>query len=276
MPKLRNWAPLAELVFKLRGRFVPYRGLLLGAVDIGAWAFAFVTTMRINLGPSTGADGLGPLIGFAVVIAAAQIIVGRAFGLYQGRFRVGVYDEALAMAYTWVAVIVASSGLELAVARDGWLPETPILFRASVALALMAVARISWRAAIERSMRPGAEGRERVVIFGAGEAGYLITRGMLTDPASKAVPVALLDDDPSKARRTFMGVRVEGTLDELEAVAKRHDASLVVIAIPAAPSSLIVKVVELARRADIEVRTLTRASTTSHKQNCSCADGSRG
>ena len=83
---------------------------------------------------------------------------------------------------------------------------------------------------------------------------------MLTDQNSRSLPVALLDDDPSKSRRSIMGVRVAGTLDDLDHVATSHDADLVVIAIPSATSALIQRVVTTARQAGIEVRTLPSTS----------------
>ncbi len=261
MSRLRRWlnawlfaAPLA------RRQLVPYRGLLLASVDVFAWAFGFVATARISLGPAGGSTTVQSLIIFFVVITITQLVVGRSLGLYRGRFRVGGYDEAVAIGLTWVAVLVATTLLELLISRDGWLPETPTLFRSSVALTGMVVVRFLWRLALEHALRPKGKDCRRVIVFGAGEAGYLIIRGMLTDPASTSVPVALLDDDPDKAARTLMGIRVVGTLDDLGRVAGNVDADLLLIAIPSADSALIGRVVEKARQVGIEVRTLPTPS----------------
>ncbi len=196
-----------------------------------------------------------------VVIVAVQCWCGRALGLYRGRYRVGGYDEAIAVAIAWAAVATSTALLELALSpRLRWLAETPALFRASVALTIMAVVRFSWRTVLERELRPGTDGRKRAVVIGAGEAGYLIVRGMLTDPTAKTVPVALLDDSPVKARRTLMGVSVVGTVDDLPRVARETQADLIIIAIPSATSLLIRKVVDLSRDAGLDVRTLPPTS----------------
>ena len=52
---------------------------------------------------------------------------------------------------------------------------------------------------------------KRAVIFGAGSGGRILVQSLVRDPSSGIVPVALLDDDPHKARLHFSGVRVRGT-----------------------------------------------------------------
>ena len=218
-------------------------------------------TARIDLGPNGASASFRGLFAFVVVIVAVQCWCGRALGLYRGRYRVGGYDEAIAVAIAWAAVATSTALLELALSpRLRWLAETPALFRASVALTIMAVVRFSWRTVLERELRPGTDGRKRAVVIGAGEAGYLIVRGMLTDPTAKTVPVALLDDSPVKARRTLMGVSVVGTVDDLPRVARETQADLIIIAIPSATSLLIRKVVDLSRDAGLDVRTLPPTS----------------
>ncbi|MEZ5408171.1 MAG: nucleoside-diphosphate sugar epimerase/dehydratase [Acidimicrobiales bacterium] len=231
------------------------------AVDLGAWLLAFIATARIDLGPNGAPANIRGLFAFVVVIVVVQCWCGRTMGLYRGRYRVGGYDEAIALAITWAAVATSTALLELALSPGvQWLAETPALFRSSVALTIMAVVRFSWRTLLERELRPGTDGRKRAVVIGAGEAGYLIVRGMLTDPTAKAVPVALLDDSPGKARRTLMGVSVIGTVDDLPRVALETQADLVIIAIPSATSALIRKVVDLSRDTGLEVRTLPPTS----------------
>ena len=240
---------------------MPYRAWLMVAVDLGAWLLAFVATARSELGPWNGPGDLDRVVAFVVLVVAVQCWCGRALGLYRGRYRVGGYDEAIAVAITWFAVASSTALLELALSpRLRWFAETPTLFRSSVALTVMAVVRFTWRTMLERELRPGASGRKRVIVIGAGEAGYLIVRGMLTDPTAKAIPVALLDDSPGKARRSLMGVEVSGTIDRLPAVALQTQADVVIIAIPSATSALIRRVVDLAREVDLEVRTLPPTS----------------
>jgi FlaA1/EpsC-like NDP-sugar epimerase len=63
---------------------------------------------------------------------------------------------------------------------------------------------------------------------------------------SSYLPVALLDDDPDKRNLRLSGVRVEGRVDDLEAVAKKYHVDAVLIAVPSADSSFIRRVSALA------------------------------
>ena len=47
--------------------------------------------------------------------------------------------------------------------------------------------------------------QRRAVIFGAGSGGRILVQSLVRDPASSLVPVALLDDDPRKARLLHRG-----------------------------------------------------------------------
>jgi FlaA1/EpsC-like NDP-sugar epimerase len=112
----------------------------------------------------------------------------------------------------------------------------------------MAVRSI-WRLYREKRRRPHEA--QPIVMIGAGDGSYQISRALLTDMMSAYVPVALLDDDPQKRNLRFGGVRVEGRLDDLGAVAERFHARHVLMAIPSADSRLIARMAVAAHDADL-------------------------
>ena len=63
---------------------------------------------------------------------------------------------------------------------------------------------MSWRLLTE-TVRVSAGGK-RMLVFGAGEAASQVITAVLTDPSRTFRPVALIDDDPAKARRTIRGM----------------------------------------------------------------------
>lgn len=131
-----------------------------------------------------------------------------------------------------------------------------------VALMIMLSIRLVWRTWYDLQRRPQLDsgGRERVIVFGAGEGGEQIIRAMLRDPETFYVPVAILDDDPSRSRRSIQGVRVEGTRSDMIEVATRHAATELLIAIPSASAGLITNLSALATEAGLEVRVLPSTS----------------
>jgi FlaA1/EpsC-like NDP-sugar epimerase len=127
--------------------------------------------------------------------------------------------------------------------------------------ALVAGARLLARTLIERP-RAGnvvARGKE-VVVVGAGDAGQLVVREMLRNPALGMTPIGLLDDDPRKKNLRLHGVRVLGAIDELGAVIREHHPDEVMIAIPSAAGSVRERVVDVATTLHVPVKTLPSMS----------------
>ena len=96
----------------------------------------------------------------------------------------------------------------------------------------------------------------RVLIAGAGDAGVLMAREMLRNPEAGRRPVGFVDDDPTKKRKSFVGLRVLGTLDELGRAADLVEADEVLVAMPSHSGDVIRRVVEQAREAGLEHRTI--------------------
>jgi FlaA1/EpsC-like NDP-sugar epimerase len=78
--------------------------------------------------------------------------------------------------------------------------------------------------------RRGARNRVRVAIYGAGEAGSLLARAIL--PGLEYQPVLFVDDNPQRVNTTIGGIRVYPASD-LEYLAKKHDVTAVLLAMPA-------------------------------------------
>jgi FlaA1/EpsC-like NDP-sugar epimerase len=124
-------------------------------------------------------------------------------------------------------------------------------------LILLGGARVLARSLIERPRRGSfvAQGK-KVLIVGAGDAGNLILREMLSNRLAGYTPIALVDDDPNKLRYRFQGVKVIGTTDDLPEILKARQPDEVHIAMPAAGGRKRAEVVATCRAAGIPVKTL--------------------
>ncbi|MDN6124684.1 MAG: polysaccharide biosynthesis protein, partial [Brevibacterium sp.] len=77
------------------------------------------------------------------------------------------------------------------------------------AQALMVFARQLVRVLQQLRLVPVAG--EPVIVVGAGDLGASLVSQMMADPLSPYRPVAIIDDDRSKARQVIHGVPVRGT-----------------------------------------------------------------
>jgi FlaA1/EpsC-like NDP-sugar epimerase len=126
-------------------------------------------------------------------------------------------------------------------------------------LTLMGLAgvRVVARSLIERP-RPGSlvpRGKE-VLVVGAGDAGGLVLREMLTTRLAGYTPIGLVDDDPRKRHMRLHGVKVLGTTADLPRLLRERKPDEVHLAIPSAAGETRNRIVSACRAARVPVRTL--------------------
>jgi FlaA1/EpsC-like NDP-sugar epimerase len=225
-------------------------------VDTWVWIVAMLTGATVRLGGDLG-DAFDPYFAAVIAVAVAvQFVGGLVTGLYRGRWRVATFEEVVGLGVVWSIATLCAIGLNLS------FPDRPFPVGAAIVGSVFAGAgllgfRGLWRMLLEYVHRP-AWSAKRVIVFGAGEGGYQAIRSMMRDPDSAYVPVALLDDDPAKGRRTISGVRVRGDRLALADVARTTEAQVLLIAVPSASGSLVRELSRLGLDAGLEVRILPR------------------
>jgi FlaA1/EpsC-like NDP-sugar epimerase len=126
-------------------------------------------------------------------------------------------------------------------------------------LTLMGLAgvRVVARSLIERP-RPGSlvPGGKEVLVVGAGDAGGLVLREMLTTRLAGYTPIGLVDDDPRKRHMRLHGVKVLGTTGDLPRLLRERKPDEVLLAIPSAAGEARNRIVAACRTARVPVRTL--------------------
>jgi FlaA1/EpsC-like NDP-sugar epimerase len=235
---------------------VRVRSILLGALDSAAWAAGLAMAAATRLSIADTEVDWTQLVWLAAAASVVQIAVGVwARGLLGG-FRIGSVDEAVGVVKGWAVTSVAVAALDYLV-LDRPVPTMALVLSLPLVLSLMLGVRLGWRVWQDHGRRPQVRnGTKRVLVFGAGEGAEQIVRAMTRDPDSKFIPVALLDDDPMKARRQISGVRVRGTRNDLGSVARATKADILLIAIPSAKASLIAELDERGQAAGLDVRVL--------------------
>ena len=137
------------------------------------------------------------------------------------------------------------------------MPPSVALIDLILSLALLGGARVLTRTLIERPKRRSlvSQGKD-VLIVGAGDAGNLVLREMLSNRIAGYSPIGLVDDDPNKKRYSFQGIKVLGTIGDLPEILRARQPDEVHIALPAAGGKARATVVEACRDAGIPVKTL--------------------
>lgn len=231
--------------------------------DATAMGVSVVLAAALRFDFSIPASQVEEILWFALFAAAVFVVCGAARGLYKGRWSFGSFEEVSALVS---AIVVAAAILwvvALLLPKTGTTRPVPLsvpLIASTIMLCSSAGVRYIWRLFYEKRLRPQSLELERVVVIGAGEGGQQIITAMVRNPAGRYLPVALIDDDPSKRNLRIRHVPVSGTRDDLAAVAARHDAKIALLAIPSADSALIRIYADLARDSGLRLMVLPSAS----------------
>lgn len=96
----------------------------------------------------------------------------------------------------------------------------------------------------------------RALIVGAGNAGELLVRDMLSGGDYDCRPVGFLDDDPVKRKMRIHGIPVVGTIAAIKEAAGKLEANEIIIAIPSASTTVMQKILTASEGCTIPIKTL--------------------
>ncbi|MCA0755396.1 polysaccharide biosynthesis protein [Paenibacillus sp. N4] len=91
--------------------------------------------------------------------------------------------------------------------------------------------RLCWRLLRSRYPHDGKQ-RRRTLIVGAGSAGTMLARQLLSNADAELKPVAFVDDDAKKHNLDIMGIPVFGGVPRIASIVKEQSIDNIVIAIP--------------------------------------------
>ncbi len=190
--------------------------------------------------------------------AAVQLFLGAMIGPYRVSHDRGSYEETSDLARTTL-LTTAIAFILIALLRPDDLPRSSAVTGGSLALLGMLAFRLLGRSTTNRAAR-GRPGSHRALVFGAGNAGRRLVRSALREDDSHILPVAILDDDPAKARLRIEGVPVRGGRRDVARVAEQFGASVMVLAAPSADPEVTREVSQQAVDAGLSVKVLPSLS----------------
>ncbi len=93
-------------------------------------------------------------------------------------------------------------------------------------------------------------------MIGAGDAGEMVIRELLSNPKLKLRPVGLLDDDPGKKGLRIHGVPILGSVDDIREIAEEKGVDEVIIAIPSATRQAMRPIFDACQQAGLRMKTI--------------------
>jgi len=225
------------------------------AIIVAAWFLAFQLRLAPNI--QSFYDHYFTVQVF-VVLGAIKLSVFALFGFYNRWWRyVSTRDMWGAFRGVTAASLVAYVLFSLFERHPAAVPRLVWVLDWLVCLAFVAASRMLARTIIERPQGSSlvARGKE-VIVVGAGDAAQLMLKEMLRTPALGYTPIGLIDDDPRKKNLRLHGIRVLGNAAELPHILRDRRPDELLIAIPSTSGEVRQRIVEVAHREGVAVKTL--------------------
>jgi FlaA1/EpsC-like NDP-sugar epimerase len=182
-------------------------------------------------------------------------------GLYRRLWRfAGVAELEHILVAT--AISASISGLVGAALLPGLLltpyrvPLSVLFIDACLSAGAVALPRLCIRLLGRRTQWRKLEAARRVLIVGAGSAGEIIVKELLSHPQLGLNPVGFVDDDRSKHGHRLCDLPVHGSLAQIKDLVRRYDVEEIIIAMPRATGTVVRQVVKVALEAGVQTRTV--------------------
>ncbi|MGO3148353.1 MAG: polysaccharide biosynthesis protein [Leucobacter sp.] len=212
-----------------------YGGLYL--LDVMAWAIGIIVALVLRFDFGFARIHWGwtlAVIGVAVVL---QLLGGWVFWIYRSRYAIGSFDEVRALVINITAVTIVTWVFAYLVGYGNGIPRSTLIIAAPITFTFMGVVRYVLRELAERNLKPARA--ERVLLYGSGYLGVQTAKRLLTDAKSPYLPVGFLDDDAAKRNQEVRGVKVLGSIQDLEQAVRSTAATAVLVCIGDADAGML-------------------------------------
>ena len=177
-------------------------------------------------------------------------------GLYRGLWRFASIPDLLRIVTAVGGSVIAAAVAMALLTRLENIPRSVFLIDAILLVLFLGGPRFAYRLYKDRHLYLTRSNRALVV--GAGQAGEMLVRDLMRDPAHAFQPVGFVDDDARKQGKDLHGIPVVGECAELPQLAKDYEADIILIALPSARSQQLRRIVEHCELSGVPFRTLPR------------------
>lgn len=174
------------------------------------------------------------------IITGIKIVLFYLLGMYRQLWRYASMNE---LVFVIVVVTAANAGVALCfyvapslvfLAERNVLPRSIYVLTWLLDILFIGGIRFAYRVYRQFILHDSRHRKlkKRALIIGAGDAGNIVIKELLSHENSNTVPVAVIDDDLMKQGRKILGVPVVGTRTDIVEVIKEKKIDEIIIAIP--------------------------------------------
>ena len=218
---------------------------------IVAWLLAFWFRFNLEAVPS---PYLGTALKLLPAILATQVFINWRVGLYRGVWRFASIPDVIRISQATALGVLLAVVFAFVAFRSGGVPRSVPFLYGMLLFALLSGGRLTYR--IARDRRALGKNNTRVLIVGCGAAGELLVRDLRRSGGMGYHAVGFVDDNPRRHGQEIHGVRVHGSVADLEEIAEEIRAELIIIAIANLSAPQMRRIVSVCEDSGLPFRTI--------------------
>lgn len=176
-----------------------------------------------------------------------------ALGMYNRIWRYATVRDMFVIIWACTIADVAIAMVALYVQVD--LPRSIYAISYILDVGLICFSRLVVRMLATGQRQPGSPSDKSLLIIGAGDAGVMIARELVSRGEGGKLQ-GFIDDDRNKIGKKLLGYEVLGSSDELDEIAIQHGTKEIIVAMPSVKGSIVKKIVGKCRGLGCHVRIL--------------------
>lgn len=236
-------------------RFVKkYRKYALFFCDFIIWNLSFYISYAINKNCLTFVSVDERFFEYLAIMNICFIAMFLAFKLYDKIWR---YADVEDFFYAGLATLCANF-MFFVLTRVFMIKMSPRMHFIFLLTSMSAIVifRLIYRInrLIDNVSNEDVKDKKRMLIVGAGESTALILREMYKYSRNKYRPVAIADDDNEKIGRKILGIKVEGSTDQIPELCEKFDIEVILFSISSISLAQRRRILDICAKTNLEVR----------------------
>jgi len=226
-----------------------------GISDVLLWVLSYALALLIRFDGAIPPQFIAAMPVVLILFLPVKLAWNAVFRLYRVTWAlVGLKEIVGAWKASTAATLTLAGGLFLlqGIHAYGTFPRGVLILDYLLGTTLIAVSRLGRRLSNEiPRARSRTGGGSRVLLVGAGEAGGMIARSMVSNGHAAYHPVGFIDDDASKWGTFVHGLKVMGGKEAIPDAVRKLEVDEVVITFVSAGSGHVRDIMRFAREAGI-------------------------
>lgn len=195
------------------------------------------------------------LVTSSAVLLIVHHICAYYFKLYKKAWEYASAKEIKSIVYAVTISIAITAFMQVVVFQEFYVRTLIMTWMAHVIL--IGGSRMTWRLYRDTYISKNKEGKKTLIV-GAGSAGTMVARQLTQETSSGLLPVAFLDDNPSKHGLEIMDLPVYGAIRDVKKAVEKFSIEHIIIAVPSLESEELNQIVNVCAETKVRTQTLPR------------------